>query len=142
MSHHQTTSGMERQSQPALFLVMVCSPNDKPTGCVGSGRARLPAPSAAETSARYTDRDGRAGGDTRGRGRHTSGSLACDGNHVVYHSSPAALSACATLRDIPEDCHIVWEAARHHDPQMAHSENTQPRPIIVLSLRCAALTVD
>lgn len=93
------------------------------------------------TSPRYTDRDGRAGGDTQGRVRHTSGSLACDGNHVVYHSSPAALSACAMLRDIPEDCHIVWEAARHQDPQMAHSEQTRARPIIVLSLRRAALTV-
>lgn len=142
MSHHQTTSGMERQSQPGLFLVMVCSPNDKPTGCVGSGRVRLPFPSAAELlRGTQTETGGRAGGDTQGRVRHTSGSLACDGNHVVYHSSPAALSACAMLRDIPEDCHIVWKAARHQDPQMAHSEQTRARPIIVLSLRRAALTV-
>lgn len=29
------------------------------------------------------------------------------------------------LRDIPEDCHTVREAARlHQDPQMAHSEHT------------------
>lgn len=70
MSHHQTTSGMERQSQPGLFLVMVCSPNDKPTGCVASGRVRLPFPSAAELlRGTQIETGGRAGGR-----RHTGAS--------------------------------------------------------------------
>lgn len=109
------------------FLVMVYSPNDKPTGCVGSGRVCLPFLHRG-TSPRYTDRDG-----WRQRGESdTSGSFICNGNHAVYHRSPAALSACAMLRDIPEDCHIVCKAARHRDPQMAHSEQTRAG----LSLSC------
>lgn len=39
------------------FLVMVYSPNDKPTGCVGSGHVCLPFLHRG-TSPRYTDRDG------------------------------------------------------------------------------------
>lgn len=95
---------------------MVSSPNDKPTGCVASGRVGLPVPSAAKL---LRGAQIEAGGwrHTGSESDNTSGSLVCDANHVVYHSSSAAaLSAGAVLRDIAEDCHIVWKAARHQEP--------------------------
>lgn len=77
---------------------------------------------------RYTDRDG---GWRQLRGQTHQSHPSVTATKQCTTQAPK-LSACAMLRDIPEDCQTVCTTPQHQDLQMAHFADTQAD----LSLLC------